>query len=111
MVLGDPPFKVNNSASQEILRVNNNCKITCIGLECKNADITVGQTLPNATIMRTGNITCNAIACTSLPINNNPYIPYTEIIALNNVAATGNFLVLEVQFQDGLIHTQDRVVS
>ncbi len=48
------------------------------------------QTLPNATISQTGNITCNDIACTSLIIHSIPYIPYTEIIALNNVAATAN---------------------
>ena len=34
-IVGDPPFKVNNSASQEILSVNNNGKITCKGLSVK----------------------------------------------------------------------------
>ena len=56
--------------------MNNNGKISCIGLECKNADITIGQTLPNATITQAGNIT--RVACTV-----NGYSVLTTASAIN----------------------------
>ena len=87
-IAGDPRFKVNNSASQEILSVNNNGKITCKGLECKNADITIGQTLPNATITQAGDVTCQALSCSGLTVNTVVYRHYKEIVALASVKST-----------------------